>query len=187
MSKPKSDSAEPAVAVAPLTPMLEALSAQGPHHEHADKLNLFGQFVGTWEVDVVNHLSDGTREAARGEWHFGWILQGRAVQDVWIAPSRTEQQQHDLAFYEYGTAVRVYDPKLDHWHVAWSGPIRSMQILFVARERGDEIVLEGAEAGAVLQWIFSEIKPRSFRWRSQIPTDGGGWRVIQEMSLRRRD
>src|SRR5438067_1641771 len=63
------------------------LLADKPVADQADKLTLFGQFVGAWDVDVVNHNPDGTTQTVNAEWHFGWILEGRAVQDVWQAPT----------------------------------------------------------------------------------------------------
>lgn len=64
---------------------IRGLNANGPAHEYADKMMLFGQFVGDWEFDLVSIRPDGTRLKGSGEWHFGWALQGRAIQDVWIA------------------------------------------------------------------------------------------------------
>jgi hypothetical protein len=46
---------------------------------------LFGQFVGAWDVDVTNITLDGTRKELKREWHFGWVLEGRAT---WIGPVR---------------------------------------------------------------------------------------------------
>jgi len=63
-------------------------------------------------MDGVVHLEHGKHEA-RGEIHAGWVLQGRAIQDVWIFPG---------AFY--GTTLRVYDPGLDAWHILWSDPVK---------------------------------------------------------------
>ncbi len=51
-----------------------------------------------------------------------------------------------------------------------------------AREIGDEIVMEQARGGDLIRWIFSAIRPESFRWRSQCSTDGGAsWRVEQQV------
>jgi hypothetical protein len=56
----------------------------------------------------------------------------------------------------------------------------------VARQEGDEIVQEGATPdGDPLRWTFSDITPRSFRWRSQV-RDGDGWRLRERMLVRRR-
>ncbi len=46
--------------------MLDALRAQEPDARLADKLNLFGQFIGSWALEVTNYLPgrrqrDGTR------------------------------------------------------------------------------------------------------------------------------
>ena len=72
---------------------------------------LYGQFVGAWEGSLVYQDSEGTRRETSSEVHFGWALEGRAVQDVWIAPARhaRDATQHPLM---YGTTLRVYDPKM---------------------------------------------------------------------------
>jgi hypothetical protein len=63
---------------------------------------LYGQFVGSWDGKVVVHEAAGTRRESSSEVHFGWVLGARAVQDVWIAPSRlargpAEQERHHAA------------------------------------------------------------------------------------------
>src|SRR5205823_14803511 len=82
-----------------------ALLAAGPQSKMRDKLDLFGQFVGNWDVDIVNHLPDGRTQTVTGEWHFGWILGGAAIQDVWMAPTRAQRQAGD-ALIGYGTTLR---------------------------------------------------------------------------------
>ena len=62
------------------------LGAAGPFPELKGKLNLFGQFVGDWDIVEARYPKpDGTETRRRGEIHFRWILEGRAVQDVWRA------------------------------------------------------------------------------------------------------
>ncbi|WP_287306502.1 hypothetical protein [Mesorhizobium sp.] len=39
-------------------------------------------------MDTIRHLDDGTTEESTGEIHFGWVLEGRAIQDIWIRPRR---------------------------------------------------------------------------------------------------
>ncbi|TIL41051.1 MAG: hypothetical protein E5Y87_03330, partial [Mesorhizobium sp.] len=59
----------------------------------------------------------------RGEVHFGWVLEGRAIQDVWILPARNTGAQSSLGKWSfYGTTLRVYDPGIDAWHIFWSDP-----------------------------------------------------------------
>jgi hypothetical protein len=64
--------------------------------------------------------------------------------------------------------------------------VRARQILLVARPRGDEIVLEGSENTVKLQWIFSEVRDVSFRWRAlESKDDGLTWELVQEMHAQR--
>lgn len=70
--------------------MIEVLQASTPFDGMAEKLQLFGQFVGSWDARVVNYKPDGSNsQTVEAEWHFGWVLEGRAIQDVWIAPKRS--------------------------------------------------------------------------------------------------
>src|ERR1700687_558097 len=67
---------------------LEALDAGGPAADRAGNMHLYGWLVGSWELDVVGYPDHGPQRRRPGEWHFGWVLEGRAIQDVWIVPSR---------------------------------------------------------------------------------------------------
>jgi hypothetical protein len=165
--------------------MLLALKAGGPDAHHAKELMLFGQFVGSWDVDVTNIKPDGTSVAIDAEWHFGWVLQGRAIMDVWIAPRRALQRTTEL--YEYGATIRFYDPDIDAWRSTWIGPVRHLVRPFIARRVNDEIVLEGSFAsGTLTRWIFSDITANTFKWRNVESEDNGTtWKVIQQMAARR--
>jgi hypothetical protein len=162
------------------TTFCERLVADGPDAEYADALNLFGQFIGSWDFtwrDVAGPETTGT-----GEWHFGWVLQGRAVQDVWIAYNA------DGSLYEYGTTIRCYNPLTGTWNVSWNGPVKGNLKTFVARKIGREIVLEGRDsAGHLVHWIFSGISEDAFRWRGEISQSNGiTWTIYEEMQLTRR-
>jgi hypothetical protein len=171
--------------VNPYVVPLDALFADGPASDLADKLLLFGQFVGSWELEVVYHGPTGERTLS-AEWHFAWALNGRAVQDVWIAPDRRDRERGEPPV-DWGTTIRFYDPRIDAWRSTWIGPAKGLVLPFLARSVGDEIVLEGSfEADMLTRWIFSEIAPSSFRWRAVESNDAGrSWSLVQEMSARR--
>jgi hypothetical protein len=152
-----------------------ALLASGPAAQYRQKLMLFGQFVGDWEFQGVEYHADGSRVTDRGEIEFGWVLEGRAVQDVWI-----ERERSDGKVKTYGTTLRVYDPKMDTWRIVWIDPPTGSEQLMVARKVGDQIVLEGKDReGIAIRWIFSDIKPDSFHWRGERRF-GTSWRVYEE-------
>lgn len=164
-----------------------ALFADGPYAGQEDGLMLFGQFVGAWAIDWRGQDGQGNWLEAKGEWHFAWVLEGRAVQDVWIVPSRAERERVGHTEGEYGTTLRLFDPSERVWKVTWHGPAYANVLSFVARQEGEEIVLRGADGkGNPMNWIFSDISATSFRWRSVRSTDGGTtWEMREEMFVRR--
>src|SRR5262249_56088330 len=91
--------------------MIEVLRSSHPRAALAEKLQLFGQFVGSWDVEVTSYNPDGSQETVPGEWHFGWVLDGRAIQDVWIAPKRSLRSA-DEELREYGATLPFYYPRI---------------------------------------------------------------------------
>lgn len=176
---------------------IAGLNSAAPDPALAEKLKLFGQFIGDWEFDLVSIQDDGKRVKGGGQWHFGWVLDGRAIQDVWIA--RDDTSRPDAPISEWGSTTRFYDAKTDTWRVVWAGPRRGSLMAFVAKQLNDEIVMEVDYVQALPrmnpadgppihrgQWIFDQIKPSSFHWRSVISHDGGKtWQLTSEMFVRR--
>lgn len=169
--------------------MIEALAAAGPLPEYADKLMLFGRLVGEWDIEGRHFNSEGqvTKEQ-RGEWHFGWVLEGRAIQDVIITPPREERRKNGTLAEEYGTTVRFYDPRIDAWWVTFIAPVFGGVVNLIARSVGDEIVLEGrAPDNKLYRWVFSDITDQTFRWRGYLSADEGRtWHMEEEIRGRRR-
>lgn len=165
----------------------DALFASTPAADRAGKMMLYGQFIGSWDGRVVVHTADGTRRESSSEVHFGWVLGGRAVQDVWIAPSRLGRKATDPDRM-YGTTMRVYDPHNDLWHITWIDPVKQVFNKMTGRQVGDDIVQEYRnEQGIRCQWLFTEITPDSFHWISRDSADdGAAWIVRTEFFLRRR-
>jgi hypothetical protein len=163
---------------------LDALGAAGPAADRAGKMDLYGRFVGSWDIDVRQFGKDGTERRRKGEWHFGWVLEGRAVQDVWIVPARGAQRAGDAAanVNSYGTTLRIFDPRIDAWRVHWFDPVTQNFSQMVGRAEGDDIVQHGtAEDGLLIRWRFLEITAESFLWRGEISSDQGTtWRVVTE-------
>ena len=99
------------------------------------------------------------RERRRaGEWHFGWALEGRAIQDVWIVPPRGELRHGDAAanFNSYGTTLRVYDPDIDAWRIQWTDPVTRNFLQMIGRAEGRDIVQLGTRPdGQLARWSFS--------------------------------
>lgn len=165
---------------------LAALAADGAYAEYADELMLFGQLVGAWEVDGVDYHEDGGASNFTGEWHFDWVLEGRAVQDVLVVPGRKDRADGQASTV-YGTTIRFFDPRIAAWRVAWIDPVNGNLRVLTATQVDEEIVIVGTtNDGRPLRWIWSEITSTSAQWRSVVSSDDGAtWQLREEMRLRR--
>jgi len=158
------------------TGFMKALHSEAPAADRASHLELYGWLIGDWVMDATVHRDDGTTFKGSGEIHFGWVLQGRAIQDVWILPG-----------VFYGTTLRIYDPGLGAWHILWSDPLRQFYARQLGRAQGNDIVQIGKnDAGAMLRWSFTDITPDSFRWLGERSHDDGkSWQLQADYRVRR--
>ncbi len=166
----------------------QALLADGPSGPNAEELRKLEPLIGSWDLDVVFYREDGSvAKQVAGEWHFSWVLEGRAVQDVWIVPRRSLRRSPPNTDGEYGTTIRFYDAEAKLWSSTWIGPVFRLVWPFAARASAQEILLERQdESGEQVRWIFSHLTPNSFYWRALGSTDGGNtWKLDQEMFARR--
>ena len=156
---------------------LDVLKAGGPAPDRAGKMGLYGWLIGDWAFDAVVNRDDGTQHKGRGEIYFDWVLEGRAIQDVWILPG-----------IFHGTTLRIYDPGIDAWHILWNDPLKQLYTRQIGRAQGSDIVQLGkTETGALFRWTFTDIAPDSFRWLSERSGDDGAtWQLQAEFKVRRR-
>ncbi|MGE5343959.1 MAG: hypothetical protein ACM3SY_21005 [Candidatus Omnitrophota bacterium] len=159
--------------------VFDLLSAPGPFEEYSDKLHLYGQFVGSWDIDAVWYEPNGQRKG-KGEWHFAWILGGRGIQDVLFASGEPQHQ--------FGTSLRCYDASLDAWHISWMQPAGGEFVHLLGRKIGDRIVQESiGDDHRRDRWSFNDITPDTFLWKGEVSFDNGmTWTVEQEMRAIRR-
>ena len=167
---------------------IDALRTNHPAPDRADKMNLYGWLIGRWEMETTVYADDGTKHAGRGEIHAGWVLEGRAVQDVWIMPRRTERTTElGKANNMYGTTLRVWDSAIQAWRVTWINPVTGARDELIGRRSGNDIVQVGTHPdGTPIRWIFSEIAEDSFRWTGEaLNPDGKTWKLEGEFRAKR--
>lgn len=165
----------------------EALHSAAPAADRAAGMGLYAWLIGDWKMDVLRHDPNGATHKSEGSIHFGWVLEGRAIQDVWRIPGRGQSLDAPSQSLMYGTTLRIYDPDIDAWHIIWADPVRQYYTRQIGRAAGDEIVQEGTDAdGVPVRWIFTEITPDSFHWIGEhSPDDDGSWRKVVEFFARR--
>ncbi|MDU0339453.1 hypothetical protein [Bosea rubneri] len=151
-----------------------SLLADGPAPELAERMGLYAWLIGDWTMDAVIHADDGTQHRGEGIISFGWVLGGRAIQDVWVLPG-----------FFHGTTLRIYDPGLDAWHILWSDPLKQYYTRQLGRAEGRDIVQNGRlDDGMATRWRFTEITGGSFRWRGEL-SHGANWRLQADFRAKR--
>ncbi|MEM0134526.1 MAG: hypothetical protein QXU18_04770 [Thermoplasmatales archaeon] len=162
-------------------PTIGQLNASGPFKPLKEKLMLFGQFVGDWDIVEARSLQeDGTWITSKGEFHSGWILGGTAIQDVW------KSNDHGVVDTG-GTTIHVYDADTDGWNSIWISPNQATIRGFTGRKKGTEIELESKETNRkIMKWVFFDVRKGSFKWRSESTNDSGkNWVLTEEMFVKR--
>jgi hypothetical protein len=164
------------------------LAAPGRSADIPEAADVYGWLIGSWELDVRRYRVDVTALGLKGEAHFRWVLEGRAVQDVWIMPKREERKgQQDRTRNMYGTTLRVWDPSIEAWRVTWNNPVNGTRDELIGRWSGRDVVQVGTHSnGTRIRWIFTEVTADSFRWIGEaLEADGNTWKVEGEFLGRR--
>jgi hypothetical protein len=165
------------------------LSAPGRAPEIPESADAYGWLVGSWELEVCRYWAVDVRaRGIRGEAHFGWALEGRAIQDVWIMPRRADRTADlDRKMNMYGTTLRVWDPAIQAWRITWTNPAGDHRSEQIGRWSGKDVVQVGARPdGTPTRWSFTEITPDSFHWLGEsLQADGRSWLLEGEFLARR--
>jgi hypothetical protein len=164
------------------------LATSGRSPEIPESADAYGWLVGSWELDVRHYLVDVAARGLKAEAHFGWVLEGRAVQDVWIMPPRSQRTADpDKACNMYGTTLRVWDPRIQAWRVTWINPVTGSRDELIGRWSGKEVVQVGTHAdGTPIRWIFTDIDSESFHWIGEaLQPDARTWKLEGEFFARR--
>ena len=151
------------------------LTSDGPSLELGSVPDLYSWLIGSWDARIIDYGENGSKREQLGEWHFAWVLEGRAVQDVLVVPARDlRSPSSPKEGNRYGTSIRVYDPTIDAWKITWINPVRNIENHLTGRKVGKEIIQEGVDTdGALMRWCFRDIQPNSFHWTGEQSTDQG--------------
>jgi hypothetical protein len=167
----------------PRQQMVSVLAARAPHASLGAEARTWDRFVGTWDCDFGFYLEDGSVRHSPGELEFGWVLDGRAIQDLWITYPKDGEKERGI-----GTSIRFFDDKAKTWRVVFVSPKFGAVLTVQGGLEGDRIVLRGQDAdGGQLRWSFNDIKDDSFTWRGETSRDGGKtWKLEEEHHMKRR-
>lgn len=153
----------------------EALWSNNRSERIPEIYDYFGGLIGEWDIEWNDHLDDTLPRRVKGEWIFSRVLEGTAVQDLFIVPSRTERLKNPQDDAEYGTTLRIYNPKTTMWDIFYGCTGSAFRLTAV--KSGEEVVLTENGEGK-MRYIFSDITANTFRWRKEYSDSEGHWTVV---------
>jgi hypothetical protein len=168
---------------APLEPTT-ALKATSPHPTLGDQGQVPGRLVGTWDVEYTTFAKDGTASQRTGEFIVEWVMDGRALQDLWIVHPRGTRKEREVY-----TDLHWFDAKSRTWRAAFIDPEHGSVAKFTGGPVGnDRYVLETPDLGSDrTRWSFYDIRRDSFAVRGEASNDEGKtWKLESEYKMQRR-
>ena len=131
-------------------------------------------WIGDWEIKDWGLVKQGQWQAGQGaDWNWYKILDGQAIQDDWIAPSLS--QPTGSGKRQYGTNIRIYNPKKKQWEMAWMSSNGKKLDTFSAKEHQNKIVMTGFYAGSNSRITFFNISANSFDWKLEMQQKDQSW------------
>jgi hypothetical protein len=135
---------------------------------------LFDQLIGTWDVRYEIFDKNGKVRRDRGQVSYSWILDGKALQEIWSSASESTGSQ------AFGTTIDFYDLERQRWTAVWIYPAQGVMSIMTGGEVNGSIVLTGHnQSGALERWSTSVTSPDSIAVRADVSDDDGKtWRPM---------
>jgi len=165
---------------------LTAMKADERHGSIPASDDIYAPFIGEWDFEWVSNAGTPEEFRVRGEWLFARALEGRAIADLFICPSREERKRDGMPEGEYGLSVRTYSPETRTWHVCYSCGGRPDVLESVPVQSGEIIHhLVNKEYSSI--WAFTKITDTSFHWSNRTSRDNGlSWTTVGDVYATRR-
>ena len=154
----------------------------------------FEQFAGGWDLAWVSHTVEGRYETGKAQLLFSWeesrFLTGRGMESVVLGRGDLLVMwfpDGDAPVAEYGTTRCFRDPAGGVGRVYWLSCARGRIYSLTEHRFGGEVVMNGSDLhGRPIRWVFSDVAPDSFHWRSVAAADHGTeWRILEEFDAYR--
>ena len=162
---------------------ITALCSNVRNERIPEEYDFFGCLIGEWNIMWNDHLEDAEPRKVKGEWIFSRVLDGTAVQDLFIVPSREERLINKQPDAEYGTTLRIFNPETMAWDIFYG--CMGEAIRLTARKVGKEIILT-ENTTEKMRYVFSDIVTSSFLWRKERMNENGEWQTVAKVTAERK-
>jgi len=139
----------------------------------------FAPLIGDWGFDYFEPYD----RHLKGEWYFRRVLDGMAIEDVFICPSRDTKVAEPQTDGEYGLAIRMYQQDKHFYDMTYVCGDYTTRLEI--HKKWDKIVCTMLDEPRS-KWIFSEITENTFHWQNLVLFEDGRWKVNCEIYAERR-
>lgn len=138
----------------------------------------YAPLIGDWTFDYL----EPDRRALKGEWFFRKVLEGTAVEDIFICPSRETKETNPQPDGEYGAAIRMYNAGKHCYDMTYVCTKYTTRLeIHKVNGKIECTVSDSPES----KWVFSDITDNTFHWQNVTVLDDGSWRTNCEVFAER--
>jgi len=142
----------------------------------AGKSVVLAQLAGKWDVRYEFVDKAGRQRVDNGQVTYTWILDGKALQEVWTSDSENKGKEAR----PFGTSINFFDPKQQHWTAVWVYPAQGETWTMSGGDVDGQFVMTGHDmTGALQRWTTRIASPDTVIGRFDISHDEGKtWKEV---------
>lgn len=134
--------------------------------------------MGAFDRRLEFYDSEPNSQRLKGEWFFRRVLEGAAIEDIFIRPSREAKELDLQPDGEYGAAIRMYDQSKRRYDMTYDCT-KYAKRLEVRKEQGAIIYIVPDDPAE--KHVFSDMTKSTFHWQNIRVLENGIWRVNREV------
>jgi len=164
------------------------LQALEKHDKAPAATEHWGKLVGNWDIVFESIDSQGNVQSSfEGEWNWFYVLNGFAIQDVFILPPRKKAEDPKAVFY--GIGIRIYNERLNKWESVWVDTGNKKLEFREASSNEKEITLYQTNIeGQKIRINYVDMTKKSFEWKQEVYNEEDGkWIVTQLIHAKKRE
>lgn len=142
----------------------------------------FAPLIGDWDF-IYTDTYNGTPREVEGEWLFRRALEGTAIQDLFICPSRATKESNPQPDPDYGIAIRIFNPKEKCYDMTYLSARVSRKVRFI---RKNEKLVGSVLDGSNEKWVFVQIAEDAFHWQNVTELKSGEWIINSNVHAKRK-
>lgn len=132
-----------------------------------EEYDWFAPLLGDWDFDYRDKFIEGDcnkpQRQLKGEWIFRRVLNGLAIEDMFICPSRETRKEAPQPDGEYGVGLRVFNSKKHCYDMVYACKSKFINLCFTMEE--------GILTGTIIdnpnrKWRFVERNKDTFHWQN---------------------